>query len=237
MSDDARAVAEERIRRVARSLGGVNEQLVYIGASVLPLLVDITDRFAVPRVTKDVDAVAGTASYTARGRLEEALRARGFLHHVGSHAGRWISPAGEIFDLSFAGDHLGGTGAAVDALAIATAVLLPGDPSVRHVSAVGFLSMKAAAFSDRGRSAPHASKDIADIAVLLAGRPQLLSEVSAANENVRRAACDASRLLLAVPELAPAMRSHFRDRQPILPDTPDSLTVQTVEVLKRLLCR
>jgi hypothetical protein len=38
-----------------------------------------------------------------------------------------------------------------------------------------------------------------------------------------------------VPELAPALRGHFRDRQPILPDTADSLAGEVVGVLERIL--
>ena len=166
--------------------------------------------------------------------MEESLRACGFRHQPGSNAGRWLSPAGEIFDVSFAGDHLGGTGSALDALAIQTAVLLPSDPPIRRLSGAGFLIMKAAAFNDRGISAPHESKDLADIAVLLIGRPQLTLEVESVDTEMRRAVGTASTLLLAVRELAPALRGHFSDRSPIPPDMPDELTVETIGVLEGL---
>lgn len=232
MSDAALTAATERILRVARALRDVNEQFVFIGAAVLPLLADVDQRLAAPRRTQDVDAVAATATYVARAKMEESLRTCGFRHQPGKNAGRWLSPAGEIFDVSFAGDHLGGTGSALDALAIATAVLLPGDPPIRHLSGPGFLIMKAAAFSDRGRSAPHESKDLADIAVLLVGRPQLTLEVETASADMRSAVGNASALLLAARELAPALRGHFSDRSPIPPDTPDELAVETIGVLE-----
>ena len=94
--------------------------------------------------------------------------------------------------------------------------------------------MKAAAFNDRGISAPHESKDLADIAVLLIGRPQLTLEVETAEVEMRRAVVNASALLLAVRELAPALRGHFSDRSPIPPDTPDELTVDAIGVLEGL---
>ena len=81
---------------------------------------------------------------------------------------------------------------------------------------------------------PTASKDLADLAILLAGRPQLPSEVAAADVSIRRSVAAAAALLLAVPELASALRSHFRDRQPIPPDDPDSLAVEALAVLEQL---
>jgi predicted nucleotidyltransferase len=92
MSGDARASAAERIRRVARAMGDVHEQLVFLGASVLPLLAEVDHRLAAPRTTKDVDAVAATTSYLAMAKLEESLRARGFRRRSLGHAGRWLSP-------------------------------------------------------------------------------------------------------------------------------------------------
>jgi hypothetical protein len=234
VSDDARAAAADRIRRVARAMGDIHERLVFIGASVLPLLAEVDQRLAAPRTTKDVDAVAATTSYVARAKLEESLRARGFRHQPLGHAGRWLSPSGEIFDLSFAGDHLGGTGSSIDAIAIASANVLEGDPPIRHLSGAGFLIMKSAAFGDRGRSAPHESKDLADIAVLLAGRSTMTFEVESADAEIQRAVGGSAAQLLAVRELAPALRGHFSDRRPIPPDTPDELTVEAIGVLARL---
>jgi hypothetical protein len=51
---------------------------------------------------------------------------------------------------------------------------------------------------------------------------------------MRSAVGNASELLLAVRELAPALRGHFSDRGPIPPDTPDELTVETIGVLEGL---
>lgn len=237
MSDAARIAAAERILAVARALPNVRDQLVFIGAAVLPLLVDVDHRLTAPRPTRDVDAVAATATYVARAKMEEYLRACGFRHQPGKNAGRWLSPANEIFDISFAGDHLGGTGSSLDALAIASAIRLPGDPPTRHLSGAGFLMMKAAAFNDRGAAAPHESKDLTDIGVLVIGRPQLTLEVEAADAAVRRAVGSASALLLGARDLAPALRGHFSDRGPILPDTPDELTVEVIRVLENFRAR
>lgn len=234
MTDSARVIAEARIRRVAQALGPVRERLVFIGASVLPLLVDVEARLSTPRATKDVDAVAGTIRYTEQHDIEMALRTAGFKDDMHGHIGRWHAPFGEIFDLSYAGQHLGGTGSAVDMMAIATAIVLPGDPPIRHVNGVGLFLMKTAAFGDRGTSAPHDSKDLADLAVLLVGRSVLHEAVASADPATRQAVRDAATRLLENADLAGALRSHFRDRQPVPPDTPDDLATEVTGTLSLL---
>lgn len=163
MTASARELALARIRRVALELGDVRERLVFIGGTVLPLLVEVESRSSSPRITKDVDAVAGTASYTEKHRLEQAMRQARFRDDPGGQMGRGRSPSGEIFDLSFAGDHAGATGSQVDAIGIQSAVTVQGQPPVRCLSALGLFLMKTAAFFDRGRRAPFESKDLADL--------------------------------------------------------------------------
>lgn len=230
MSDVALAAAT-RIRRVANDLGESRPQVVFIGGTVLPLLVDVESRFDSPRPTKDVDAVAATASYTQMARLEAALRKAGFKDEPGRHAQRWRAPSGELFDLSFAGAHTGGTGSTVDAHALSTAVVLDGDPPIRHVSALGLFLMKAAAFADRGREVPFESKDLADLAVLLVGRSSLVAEAAGATVEMKVAIVNAVADLLSTPELVGGLRSHFRDRRPIQPFTPAELASEAIEKL------
>jgi len=231
MSDASRTVALARIGRVVTDLDEISERLVFIGGAVLPLLVDIEQRFDDPRVTKDVDAISATASYTAQGRIEEALRRARYRHGPESHIGRFISPTNEIFDISFAGDHAGGTGSNVDALAIETAVTHAGPPPFRHISATGFMLMKVAAYFDRGDGAPYESKDLADLAVLLVASPGLVKAVEAQRSEVRTAVVAAARRLRSRLDLGEFLRSHLRDRRPILPDSPDSLAQEAVERL------
>lgn len=94
--------------------------------------------------------------------------------------------------------------------------------------------MKSAAFRDRGLSAPDDSKDLADIAVLLVGRPELVTEVTAANVETRTLAKNAAVLLLEIPSLPSVLRGHFASRYPVLPDTSDELAIESVGVLQQL---
>lgn len=236
MTMAARTASLERIVAVADALPErVRSQVVFIGGTVLPLLVDVDARFDAPRPTRDVDAVTATVSYTAYGLLEESLRSAGFKHSMRpGPISRWIAPNGEIFDLSTAGDHPGGTGALVDQMAIETAVPIPEYPQLRQLSGIGFFLMKSAAFSDRGARAPYESKDLADLAVLLAGRETLVAEAEVAPDDVRAMMHTHASALLGVSDVNGALRSHFRDRHPIPPDTPASLADEALAVLKRL---
>ncbi len=78
-------------------------------------------------------------------------------------------------------EHLGGTGAEADRLAIDHAVSLNLPPVIRHASALGFFTLKCAAYRDRGATLPvGGSKDLGDLVALLATRPALASENAAA---------------------------------------------------------
>jgi predicted nucleotidyltransferase len=220
---------------VATELASVRDELVFIGGSVLPLLVDIERRFDAPRETNDVDAVSAAASYTRSARIEQHIRDAGYRHDTAArHRGRWISPSGEIFDLSFAGDFSGASGSAVDLMAIETAQAMDDAPEIRHLSPVGLLLMKSAAFEDRGRKQPSDSRDLADIAVLLVGC-DIVADAAASQAEVRAEVRLRAERLLAVPGLRSGLLRHFADRRPIPPDDPDSLCAEAEAMLERLI--
>jgi predicted nucleotidyltransferase len=173
---------------VARALGPLVEDVVFIGGAVAPLL-QTAPPFPRVRPTKDVDGVVASAGCADAGRLQALLRARGFREDIaGGHAQKWIAPDGTPFDLVPAGAHFGGSGNPWDAEAIATAVRRELEPglTIRHASATGFLALKWAAFRDRGRTDPMASHDLEDILALIASRPGVADEVRAAPGGVRR---------------------------------------------------
>ncbi|MDQ8155167.1 MAG: hypothetical protein P3B98_10955 [Gemmatimonadota bacterium] len=235
MTTSTRTASLRRIVAVANALPEtVRDQVVFIGGTVLPLLVDIDTRFDAPRPTKDVDAVMATVSYTRMAQVEDALRKAHFTHAPRGPISRWVAPNAELFDLSTAGDHPGGTGAIVDQMALATAVPIPEHPQLRQLSAVGYFLMKSAAFADRGTQAPYESKDLSDLAVLLVGCKTLAAEAALATPDVRDMIHTKARTLLAFDDFAGALRSHFRDRQPIPPDTPVTLADEAVTALRQL---
>lgn len=231
---EERELARRRIIAVATALAGVREHLVFIGGTVLPLLVDVDDRFYAPRMTDDVDAVGVAVGYAQSAAVEAAVLAAMFKPNLKSkHKGSWVGPQGDIFDLSFAGDFPGASGARVDVLAIETAQPMEGHPEVRHLSPTGLFLMKCAAFRDRGRENPFESKDLADLAVLLvAGR--LEQDVAMRSDQVRAEVQAMARGLMQEPRLLSALLSHFADRRPVPPDTEEDLAAEAMSVLQSL---
>jgi predicted nucleotidyltransferase len=198
---------------IVAALGDWGQRIVFIGGAVAPLLQ--TDP-PLPRVrpTDDVDAIAATLSYPDYGKLEQALRDAGFKHggvtgHA-THAHRWYTPDGTKFDLVPYGDHLGASGNQWDEIAARDAVSTIIDGvEVRHVSATGFLVLKWAAYVDRGASNPIGSEDIEDILGVLASRPTILGEITAASAQVRTYLRDCATALIAHPDFADALDAHL----------------------------
>lgn len=172
---------------VARALGPLREEVVFIGGAIAPLL-QVVPPFPRVRPTKDVDGIVASAKYGDVQRLAERLRQQGFREDTeGSHAHRWIAPDGTPFDLVPAGDHPGGSGNPWDQEVIETALTsdLGSSLMVIHASGPGFLALKWAAFRDRGHTDPLASEDLEDILALVASRPQLAEEVATAPDGMR----------------------------------------------------
>jgi hypothetical protein len=224
----------QRLVTVANELNDpLREQIVFIGGAILPLLE--TDRAILgsPRVTKDVDGVTGAMSYGKMFELEEALRARGFrnVHEPPTHIGRWKSPSGAIFDLVSAGSHTGGTGSERDRYAVDSAMTLDLPPAVRHVSGAGYLVLKLDAYRDRGRRDPRRSKDLSDIVALVATRPELLADVSAAPEQARRwIRDDLEGLLMNDQDIESHVITHVSDRDPLV----DGVAERVLEVFEAI---
>ena len=174
----SRAASVARIITVARELGPLAGDVVFIGGAIAPLL-HTDSPLPRPRATKDVDGVIASHQYGDSNRLHDALRQRGFRHDVtaAAHVHRWIAPSGELFDLVPSGSHVGGSGNEWDVAAIESAITVTMDGvTFRHASAPAFIAMKIEAFNDRGEGDARGSHDIEDIVALIASRPPSLQK-------------------------------------------------------------
>jgi hypothetical protein len=181
-----------RIAGVARALGELCGDVVFIGGAIAPLL---QTNPVMPRVrpTDDVDAIVASTGYASHSAMEARLRVLGFTTEIEArrHVHRWRAPDGTLFDLVSAGEHLGGTGGTWDQVALETAVKteIEAGLEIRHASATGFLALKWAAFQDRGVADPFRSEDLEDILALLVSRDTIVSEFTdargAVQEHVR----------------------------------------------------
>jgi len=222
--------------RIARALGpALCTRVVCIGASVLPLLETEPDVLGSLRTTRDVDAITLTASYWRKVELEQALLTLGFrqVTEPTTHADRWRAPDDTVFDLVSCGDHTGGTGNDADRWVIAHAGTVDLPPLVQHASAVGLLLLKCAAFRDRGAQWPRESKDLADIATLLATRPEIVQEVRDAPAEIHAVLADHCAALVGDKRIVEAVRGHMDDRDPLIDDVAETVLARLREMSLR----
>lgn len=133
----------------------------------------------------------------------------------GGHIHKWNSPDGTPFDLVPAGSHLAGTGGKWDLIALETSVEATLEPGVtiRHASAAGFLALKWAAFSDRGKNDPFASHDLEDILALIASRRSIVDELHSAPGPVREHVREGFRWLLEDEQYEDLIAGHLSNAQ------------------------
>ncbi len=188
MGGQSHSLSLAHIAQIARALGDLSADVVFIGGAIAPLL---QTHPVIPgiRPTKDVDALVASTSYGSFQAVRDKLVARGFKIDSSnpSHAHRFISPDRIPFDLVPTGDHLGTSGSEWDRLAIETSVSAEIEPGlwIRHASAPAFLALKWAAFNDRGTTDPFQSHDLEDILALVVSRPLIVKECSEAPEPIR----------------------------------------------------
>ncbi len=206
----------QRLIRVARALGDLTGEVVFIGGAIAPLL-QVRPPFAETRPTKDVDGVIASSRYADLARLAEALHQRGFRQHPAdtAHLHRWRTPAGDALDLVPAGSHPGGSGQAWDRFALdyPVALELEDGLTIRHAGAPAFLALKWAAFADRGRADPFASHDLEDILALLASRDTLVAEVDGAPHAVQDFVTTSAARLLGDDRISDLLAGHLNNAQ------------------------
>lgn len=80
----------ERLKRVAKGLGELNEQVVYVGGSVAELYADNPGASDI-RMTEDVDCVIELTTYCGLHKLEDVIRKMGFTNDTtpGAPICRW----------------------------------------------------------------------------------------------------------------------------------------------------
>jgi len=199
-----RAEMENRIASVAGDVEPLLDEFVFAGGGVTSLLV--TDPTAVPvPVTDDVDVVVEVATRVEYERINERLRALGLRHDTSEDAPicRWITPTDRLrLDVMPSEEGvLGFSNPWFDfVLATARRREFANGPTVRLASPVGQLAMKLAAYQDRGADDPLTSRDLEDVVVLVAGRPEIVEEVTDAPPEVRSWVTDVIGNLLDVDE-------------------------------------
>ena len=190
-----------KIELVAHALGGLREQLVFVGGCAVDLL--LTDPAAAPaRVTYDVDLVARVEALVGYHALEKQFALLGFKRDMAQDAPicRWRYNNLEV-DLMPMDSGVLGFANRWYPLAVQTAqvVALSAEMSIRLISAPAFMATKFEAFYDRGRGDLLGSHDLEDIVNVVDGRLELVSEVTLATPELRQYLAAQCRALLAMP--------------------------------------
>ncbi|MGC2166692.1 MAG: hypothetical protein WA632_11855 [Gallionella sp.] len=217
-----------KVEVIAQALGGLREQLVFVGGCAVDLL--LTDAAAAPsRVTYDVDLVARVTALTAYHRLENEFSKLGFKRDLSEDAPicRWRFGNLEV-DLMPADTRILGFANRWYPLAMKSAqvVALPSRTTIRLIAAPVFIATKFEAFADRGQADLLGSHDLEDIVNVLDGRSEILKEITASPVELRRYLAGKFDELLAMPKFTDALHGM------IFPD--ESLAERVQLLLERL---
>ena len=212
------------VERAALALGPIADDVVFVGAAVLPLL--ITDPAApAPMSTVDVDVVIEVRSQLALRAFERRLEERGFAHDVASGViCRWRYRDGLVLDAIPSDQSLQGFGSRWLEGAIVDAWIhhLAGGASIRVMSAPAFLAAKLDAFDQRGNGDYLGARGFADAIALIDGRSGLADEVAGSSGERRAFLAARCASLIGDPGALDGIRGA------LAPDSASQARVQTV---------
>ncbi len=201
----------DALERVAKRLGVLKDEVVFVGGAVTELLV--TDPAAPePRMTGDVDAIVEVATRGGYYEFSTKLRSAGFSEdrEEGAPLCRWVVEGIKV-DLMPPDETILGFSNRWyrDTIDHAVIVELPGGTHVRVVTAPYFLATKFEAFAGRGQGRYQVSHDIEDFITLVDGRSELLAEVRRAPQDLRRYLSERIALFLRTDEFLDCLPGHL----------------------------
>ncbi len=228
VTDPNRALFES----VVSLLAPVLDELVFVGGCTTGIFV--TDPAAGDiRPTKDVDAIVDVTSYAQYTVLSDRLRALGLVEDTseGAPLCRWRQGS-VIVDVMPTDASVLGFSNRWYPLAIATAQRLDiAGHAARIVTPALFIATKLEAFHGRGHDDVFASHDLEDIITVVDGRPEIVDDVAAADEQARAYISADIRSLLDNPDFVEALAGF------LLPDAASqarrTILEQRLEALAR----
>lgn len=174
------------IAEMARVLGDLRDEMVFIGGCAAGLLVSDPAAEGV-RPTTDVDAIAEISTYGDYHRMEQRLTQRGFRPMPESGViCRWKHPEAKgAFDLMPIDESVLGFSNHwyPEAIQTANPFELAADLTIRLISAPCFVATKLEAFISRGKR-DLSSHDLEDILVVIDGRPELIDEMKSVSTEI-----------------------------------------------------
>lgn len=218
----------EAVKHVARRLGHLNDEVVFLGGSAVSLLITDPAMLSV-RPTMDVDVIVEVESRAKYYVLERDLRRLGFEARVGANEPlcRW-TVAGINVDIMPTDTQILGFSNAwySEAIRNSRRVRLDETVQIRIVHAPYFLATKIEAFRGRGEGDYFASHDIEDIVTVIDGRQELAEEISSASVELRAFISEAFEQFVADTSFVESLSAH------LLPDAASQ--ARSTIILKRM---
>lgn len=199
------------VELVAAALGSLREDLVLVGGCSVGLLITDKARPAV-RQTTDVDLIAEATSLVEYYAVSEKLKSYGFQESAdAAHLCRWHK--GElILDVMPSEESVLGHSTNrwyPQAVQHAERQVLDCGLAILVISPPLFLATKLEAFHGRG-GGDYTHHDMEDIVNVIDGRPEIVDEVTAANDNIREFLRSEFDELLADESFVDVIPLHFR---------------------------
>ncbi len=198
----------EIVAQVARALGDINTEVVYIGGAIISIYA--TDEGAeLPRVTTDVDVCVQVSSIGEMETLRERLAQKNiYPDSKGTHLYRYTYKGILIDFIPFEATPFGPTNSYLKPgfeKAFATRI---GDAEISVLPVSVFLATKWEAFNSRG-SDPRLSPDFEDIIYVLDNNSELIDDFIEASYDVKKALKDLSVFILEHPNRKEIIECHI----------------------------
>jgi len=175
------------IIEVASQLDWLLERVVFVGGSILELMLTEPVQFAI-RPTKDVDLITEVSSTIGYAELERELRTHGHSQRaeIGDPICRWLIGETVVDLMPVASNVLGFSNRWYpDAIENWFWVKLTEQLQIRVIIPPYFIATKIEAFLGRGNADFVASHDIEDIIMVLNGRPEIIEEIKACSTELK----------------------------------------------------
>lgn len=201
----------DALRRVARRLDVVREEMVFLGGAFVPVL--LTDPGASePRPTLDVDVVVEVTTRLQYHEFTERLRPHGFSNDTseGAPLCRWLSADDKLDVMPQRGDIIGEMNSWYPVV-LATSwrfELAPG-LQIRGANPPAWIATKVEAFRNRGGNDFQASQDMMDLMTVVDGRDELALEIEQADARLCQYIRDAFADWLASSDFLDALPGHL----------------------------
>jgi predicted nucleotidyltransferase len=193
-----------KVELVARALGDLRDELVFVGGCAAGLLMSGPATPAA-RVTYDVDLVTQVAGLRDYHRMEGNLADLGFARDMAPEAPicRWRYQDIEVDLMPTDPGILGFSNRWYPLVATtAEAVTLPSSLVIQLITAPLFLATKFEAFADRGNEDILGSHDLEDIVNIVDGRLPLVDEIARTLPELRAYLAGKAARLLGTPDFS-----------------------------------